>query len=115
MSPELASTTSCARCVHGRGHCVGLSGLEPETSSLSAKRSNRLSYSPECGPEGPSATETAEGEVSSRSLVGETDQDAAGHLHAQVVEHAGDAAEHGADDHVQRGDDESEAQHLRER
>lgn len=30
------------------GWCVGLTGIEPVTSSLSAKRSNRLSYRPFC-------------------------------------------------------------------
>src|SRR5262249_1479905 len=33
-------------CEVGRGHRVGLAGIEPATSSLSGMRSNRLSYSP---------------------------------------------------------------------
>jgi hypothetical protein len=36
--------------IRGDSDLVGLRGLEPRTSSLSGKRSNRLSYSPS-GPE----------------------------------------------------------------
>ena len=37
----------------GRGSVVGLTGLEPVTSSLSGKRSNRLSYRPVRRPAAP--------------------------------------------------------------
>src|SRR5699024_2280976 len=49
--PEGRTTSS--RCSPPDG-CVGLRGLEPLTSSLSAKRSNRLSYRPvdSCEPVG---------------------------------------------------------------
>jgi hypothetical protein len=46
----LRSRTTCARA----SNWVGLTGLEPVTSSLSGKRSNRLSYRPGTGATAPS-------------------------------------------------------------
>ena len=76
---------------------MGVPGLEPGTSSLSAKRSNRLSYTPvEQIREYRTATA-----FSNRLLVGESDQQSTGEADREVVEDAADRAQRCADNHIQ--------------
>lgn len=84
---------------------MGIRGLEPRTSSLSAKRSNRLSYIPEWL--GSQQDPGREKEYQPLRVL-ESDEEAAGEAHAEVVEEPADGAESGSDDRVEHGDDEGE-------
>src|SRR6187402_2856840 len=97
--------------------CVGVPGLEPGTSSLSAKRSNRLSYTPK-GRAGVhrrrSPSRRPESLYPTRSAVLESDQEPARDTDAQVVQQRRDRPEHRADHGVEDRDDEREQGHLAE-
>lgn len=90
---------------------VGIRGLEPRTSSLSAKRSNRLSYIPEWATD-KRIPELPDGTKSHRSVVGEAHEEPAGDLHRQVVEEGEHGAEGCEHDDVQDSHDECKAHHL---
>ncbi len=68
---------------------VGVRGLEPRTSSLSAKRSNRLSYTP--------VGQIREYRIltvwRNRLVIGETHEDSAGQSDAEVIKHTRNCTE----------------------
>src|SRR6266568_9140754 len=85
---------------------VGLGGLEPPTSSLSGKRSNRLSYRPSGG--GRNRNTVHRRDRLPQALAGasvgllERDLNAACHMRDQVVDHRADRGERGDEDYVHR-------------
>ena len=108
---------------------MGVPGLEPGTSSLSAKRSNRLSYTPRCLI-GPRHDFTAHpGPISNRGIppvaisaesraflvVRQRDADAAHQGGGDVVQHRGQHGQGRQQHHVDHGDDGGEGGHLAQR
>src|SRR5262245_42359891 len=101
----------------GRDRGVGLAGIEPATSELSALRSNRLSYSP-VWPSVPSRGGRREWQryrtvaaspkpVCPRSvLLGESQLDAAYQVGAHVVDERRERTERGAEYHVDRAEEQ---------
>ena len=80
---------------------VGVRGLEPRTSSLSAKRSNRLSYTP--------VGQIREYRIlpvwRNRLVVSETHEDSTGQSHAEVIKHTRNCAECSTHQNVENCDD----------
>lgn len=83
---------------------VGPGGLEPPTSSLSAKRSNRLSYGPSAPPGGDPGYPTAFRRLKPELVVGQRDVDPADQLGNDVVDERANGAERGDDDDIEHRD-----------
>src|SRR5690606_12232233 len=104
---------------------VGLTGLEPVTSSLSGKRSNRLSYrpgAPRLFPRVPKQTTPARGpfpnprrgsatSCSPHSVVGQGEVDAADQRRDDVVEERPQRRQRGEQQDVDDGDDRGRGDH----
>ena len=98
-------------------NAVGIPGLEPGTSSLSAKRSNRLSYIPISLIHSGQIRQYRTCRVSPNRplVVSETHQQSTGDTNAEVVEHRRDGTKRGTDHGVQNGHDNGKYSHLSER
>src|SRR5271166_7182757 len=100
-TPRLDRTTATATATSASGNTsltqrldghmvVGLGGLEPPTSSLSAKRSNRLSYRPILAYDRPTRLPQSRATPKRLIAIGQRHLDAANKVSGQVVDERAD-------------------------